>query len=65
MTYRQLLNRLIWTAVASVGGGLSAPVVFDFAVWKGLASGAMVSVVNVLTLFARQKLAEGEPPVAP
>lgn len=60
MTYKQLANRLLWTVVASIGGGLSAPVIFDFSVWKGLASGAMISAVNVLTLFARQKLAEGD-----
>lgn len=57
MNLRDTAERLFWTVVAAVVGGLSGAALFDFDAWKGAASAGLTAVANFVTILARSRLA--------
>lgn len=47
------LQRTLWSAIAAALGGLSAPTLFDYAVWKGAATAALITIIGSLSIYAR------------
>lgn len=53
---RDLLERVVWTGVASAATNLGGAVVFGVAVWKAAALTAIAPSVNAVLIIARWRL---------
>ena len=53
---RDLLERMLWTAVSAAGGALVGAAIFDFNAWEAAVTAAFTSVINLLTIIARWRL---------
>ena len=56
MKIRDLLERVLWTGVAGVGGGLVGAPLLDYATWKGAVVGGLTAVINAVSVIARWRL---------
>ncbi len=57
MNYRDLLERIVWTAVQSAGATLMAASAIDgLEVWHAAAIAGLSGAITVLTTFARNRL---------
>lgn len=56
MRWRDLIERVFWTAVAAAGAALPATIVFDLKVWESAAAVALTAAINAVTVIARNRL---------
>jgi hypothetical protein len=61
INFRDLIERIIWTAVQSAGGTLVAASTIDgIEAWHAAAVSAIAAAITVLTTFARRRLGKLE-----
>lgn len=58
MSIRELVNRLVWTAISAAGGVIIAAPVLGLDAAQAAGTAALIGAVNVLTLEARRQLAK-------
>lgn len=50
-----LAFRSLWTFVSAAGAGLAGTGLFDLTLWQAAGTAGLTAVLNVVTIYARQK----------
>lgn len=56
MKIRDAAERVFWSGVSGVLGGITMTSLFNVATWKGAAAGGLTAVINAVLVYARARL---------
>lgn len=56
MKIPQVLERIVWTFVAAVGGGLLGGPLLGVSAWQAAGVAGLAAAVNTVTIYARKRL---------